>query len=82
MKKIFLTVLLSGTFAWGQFFESEIQEPQEKLSSHVNDNGEPDQGVDDASNPGEAIPVDNWALLLPVLGIAVAARYFYKSQKV
>lgn len=83
MKNILIIILLTGNLCFGQFFEN----PEEEFSS---DNSEmtspPDQGLDeeddtDPGNPGDPrVPINQWALLLPLAGLAVGGYYFTRKR--
>lgn len=87
MKKITLLILLFSVFSFGQFFEDGGQQNSHKATNQENQffnesqgtEPQPDYDVDGPGQPGD-VPLDDWAFLLPLAGIAVGA-YFIRKKK-
>lgn len=88
MKRITLIILLLSVFSFGQFFEEHPS--QDNKATHKEDQffnesqgyePQPDYGTEvSPGDPGDPVPLDDWAFLLPLAGIAVGA-YFIRKKK-
>lgn len=87
MKRITLIILLLSAFSFGQFFEEH--QNNDNKATHKEDQffkesqgyePQPDYGTDGPGQPGDDVPLDDWAFLLPLAGIAVGV-YFIRKKK-
>ena len=86
MKKITLLILLTSVCTMGQYFEQEHAEEPETNQNQFFDNSQPTQSPEpeyETYNPGnpEFAPIDDWAFLLPLAGMAVGV-YFIRRRKI
>ena len=87
MKKItFITLLITG-LSFGQFFEQEQDQSQqaeneENIFSNEPQGGAPDHemGTDAGGVANPEVPLDDWAFLLPLAGIAVGVYYIRRKK--
>ncbi|MFA7448706.1 MAG: hypothetical protein WCY77_09740 [Weeksellaceae bacterium] len=89
MKKISLILLLLSVCSTAQFFEQDYaEEPETNSNQFFQENHQapdPEYGTDNSGpfpgNPADPAPIDDWAFLLPLVGIAVGV-YFIRKRKV
>jgi len=71
----------------GQYFEQEQAEEAETNQNQFFNQDQsaqapnPEYGTDDLANPNDPTPIDDWAFLLPLAGMAVGV-YFIRKRKV
>lgn len=87
MKKFTLLILLTSVCTMGQYFEQEQAEEAETNQNQFFDNSQsaqapnPEYGTDEVGNPDDPIPLDDWAFLLPLAGMAIGV-YFIRRRKI
>ena len=77
MKKLIICFVLWGSMLNAQFFESESSEIMQNQSAfNTTPIEDPDQGVDNGGgNPSFPIPINQWLLILPMIGLLLAIQY-------
>ena len=87
VKYITVLLLLISTFTRAQFFEQNpTEEPETSQNQFFQDTNpnpypEPEYGNDvGPGGPGDPTPIDDWAFLLPLAGLAVGV-YFIRKKK-
>lgn len=81
MKKLIICFVLWGSMLNAQFFESESSEIMENQSAfNTTPIEEPDQGVDAAPNPSDAVFINQYLLLLLISSICIGC-YQIKFSK-
>jgi|26BtaG_2_1085354.scaffolds.fasta_scaffold00481_11 hypothetical protein len=84
MKKFTLIILFISACTMGQYFDQEYAEEPETNQNQFFDehqstqSPEPEYETYDPTNPGGA-PIDDWAFLLPLAGIAVGVYFIRKK---
>ena len=86
MKYITLLILLFSTFGMAQFFEQDYAEEPETNSTQFfqeyHQAPDPEYGTDfGPGQPGDPVPLDDWAFLLPLAGIAVGVYFIRKKRE-
>ena len=87
MKYITLLILLFSTFGMAQFFEQDYaEEPENNPNQFFQDNSydpyvEPEYETYKPGQPGDPVPLDDWAFILPLAGMAVGV-YFIRRRKI
>lgn len=83
MKTLILFCLLLSTLTLGQFFEQQEPEPQQNNPVQFFDENqydpEPEYETNGAGDPNDPTPIDDWAFLLPLAGIAVGVYFIRKK---
>lgn len=86
MKNLIITSLLLSSLTYGQFFETPQENVQsENLESETNEEEyyAPEQGLDEDNGPGTPgeVPINQWALLLPLAGLAVGGYRLWRMKQ-
>lgn len=80
-----LLLLLSFSLTNAQFFEDYQQTEEAQSSGFFNNEPTPEYEVDGRENPsnpgGEAVPINNYLFLLPLLGMAVGSYYLLRRRE-
>ena len=86
MKKFTLITLLISAFSMGQFFDQDhAEEPETNQSQffdeqHTGLPADPVYGTENGGNPADPTPIDDWAFLLPLAGLAVGMYYIRRKK--
>ena len=86
MKNITLITLLFSAFTFGQYLDQEQVEQSENNNNTFfseNENAATDSEYDlysRAPAPGDELPIDDWAFLLPLAGLAVGVYYIRRKK--
>ena len=82
MKNITVITLLLSALSFGQFFDQEAETNQTQFfdEQQTTAPADPDYGTDGPGNPGPPVPIDDWAFLLPLAGLAVGIYYIRRKK--